>query len=490
MTKVAVIGAGFGGISAAIHLARKGYEVAVFEKQQQPGGKAGQVEMDGYRFDTGPTLMTMPFVLEDLLSDGQMPQMTALDPITSYFFPDQKRLDTYAERDKVMAQLAPQAAAEYSRFLDYARTIYDTSKDVFLFTPLHEASEMVRFKNFVLLMQILKIDPLRSMQAAIEKRISDPYLRQIFSRFATYNGSNPYIAPATLNIIAWVELGIGGFYIKGGMHSLVQTLVAHAEKLGVTFHFAQNIDRILTTNQQISGIRIGSDKLNFDHVVCNADALYAYEELLPEAGLTQKSRHADASLSGMVFLWGVNKTHDQLNHHNIFFSRNYKQEFSDLFKTRVAPADPTVYISIASKSDSDMAPAQSENWFVMVNMPPLQKQQTISENQIAAIRSAVIETISRQGINISQNIETEKILTPMYLKNTLNSYNGSIYGLSSNSRRSAFNRIPNRSKQIRGLYFAGGSSHPGGGVPLAILSGKMAAKLLHKNNKSILRRTA
>ncbi len=303
---------------------------------------------------------------------------------------------------------------------------------------------------------------------------------QLFDRYATYNGSNPYQAPATLNIIPYVEYGLGCYYIKGGMYQLVNALKTLAQQAGVEIFTGSKVEKIIHHDRRIKGIHVSGETIAADYVVCNADVVFAFNELIDDFDRKkEKLNRLEPSLSGLVFLWGINKQHFQLAQHNIFFSTDYELEFKQIFEDRRVPDDPTIYISITSKVDPDHAPSGCENWFVMINVPYLNEGQNW-DDEISRMKDVIMKKLKKIGIDFSNHIKTEKVFTPQDFYNLYSGNRGSIYGISSNKRTTAFRRPANRSRDIHGLYFAGGSTHPGGGVPLAMLSGKMCAELICK----------
>lgn len=486
---IAVIGAGLGGLSAAIHLAAQGHSVQIFEKSSAAGGKMRELTRDGFRFDTGPSLLTMPTVIDSLFSaagENRPDYLTFLpvDPVCRYFWNDGTALDTHQDPERMqqaIAAISRRDARAYSRWFDYTRKIYDLAGEVFLQTPIHELKQLATVKNLRRLVHIFDIDPLRTVHGSVTSFFKHPKIAQLFDRFTTYNGSNPYRAPATLNIIPYVEHGLGAFYIQGGMYRLVDALLKLCTKLGVRIHLNTAVDRIEQQDNRVTGIRTDGDSLPFDMVVCNADVVEANRTLIVDNDRrNRKLARLEPSLSGMVFMWGVEGRYPQLSHHNIFFSENYQQEFQQIFDKQQAPADPTVYLAITSKRDKRHAPDGCENWFILLNMPYLTENQDWQKN-IAFMRSAIHDKLLAQGINVRQSIRTETVWTPEDFYRRFGSNRGSIYGLSSNSKFAAFRRPANRSRDVDGLYFAGGSVHPGGGIPLVLLSGKMVADLIGGN---------
>lgn len=482
-----VIGGGVGGLSGAIRLARMGYQVDLYEENKTLGGKMGRFHFDGYTFDTGPTLLTMPFVLEDLFqfagyNISDYIQLIPIEPICRYFFNETEPFDASSDIETMQSnikRLFNEDAKNYIRFLKYAERIYKKTSPVFIFSPIHEIRKILTWQNLAGLLTIYQIDPFRTVHQSVKKFFNDPHLVQLFDRYPTYNGSDPYRAPATLNVIPYVELGLGGYYIKGGLYQLIEALVKIAGELNVKINTEKKVERILHDNHRVNGVMIDGEKLDGDIVLCNSDVVVSHNDLIKGFPKTKnKLNRLEPSLSGMIFFWGIRGQHSKLKQHNIIFSRNYEKEFKQIFQDLTPPDDPTIYISISSKCDQKHAPAGCENWFVLINMPYLSEDQKWDELKTDQIRGRVFHKLKRFGIDIEEKIQSEMTMTPLDIANQFSSNRGSIYGISSNTMNSAFKRPPNRSRHLRGLYFAGGSTHPGGGVPMCMLSGKIAAELI------------
>ena len=271
---------------------------------------------------------------------------------------------------------------------------------------------------------------------------------------------------------------MGGYYVKGGIYRLVDALLAIAGELGVQVRTAAKVEKICQERKRVSGVQINGKKVEADYVLCGADAVVAYNELIDgHQKRRERLNRLEPSLSGMVFLWGVRAKHPKLAHHNIIFSSDYDAEFKQIFKHQQVPDEPTIYIAVTSKADAEHAPTDGENWFVLLNMPYLTRGQMWVKEAVR-MRSVVLATLKRLGFDIADQIEVEQVYTPEDFSELYASNQGSLYGISSNSKTTAFKRIPNRSRVLDGLYFAGGSVHPGGGIPLVLLSGKMAATLI------------
>ena len=492
MRYVIVIGAGIGGLVSSILLANKGYQVTVLEKNSTVGGKMQQFKSDGYRFDTGPSLLTMPFLLEKLFetcSERLSDYLTysELDPLCRYFYPDSTQFDNYSDRIKSQLEIqrfAPKDVKSYWRFLDRSKKIYHRTAKAFLFNPLYDLSD---FKN-VNFFNLIRIDALSTVSQKVDRYFSSSYMRQFFKRFTTYNGSSPFKAPATLNVIPHVELDQGGYYVSGGMYNIAKALEKLAIKQGVEFSFNSAVTQIQTDNHRITGVNIANGELHScDLLFTNTDATDTLLNLMPESSFSEKKRQKqkeiEPSCSGFVIMLGCNKKWDQLKHHNVFFSSDYKKEFEDIFDRKKLPEDPTIYIANTSFSDPGHAPEGSSNLFILVNAPYIVSYQNWP-NLKQFYTTFLIEELEKRGlIGLNNSIETIEIITPLDFFEKYRSNRGSIYGTSSNSRFSAFMRPRNKEKTFTNLYMVGGSTHPGGGIPLVIQSAFNAIQLLERSEK-------
>jgi phytoene desaturase len=485
--KVAVIGAGLGGLAAAVRLAVHGYEVDVYEQSEGAGGKAGVFESDGFRFDTGPSLLTLPDVFQDLFtfSDENIQDYLEYDKLPllcRYFYPDGTLLNCYSDQEKLQHEIQTKFGAEAGdirEYFDYTATMYEAAADYFLRNPVETYANPFHKANWPLYRNLLKIDAFRSMHDANVAHFNDPRLVQLFDRYATYNGSSPFKAPATLNMISHVEHTLGGFRVKGGIHEITKALYQLALKKGVHFYFKSKVERITHTNGVVRGIKIHEADIPYDSVLSNIDVYKTFTELLEDTESKEIKRYLkqEPSSSVIVFLWGMSELFPELDTHNIFFSEHYKNEFRQIFNDGLVPDDPTIYINITSKNDSVDAPPGCENWFVLVNTPYDSGQDWKELAEV--LRERIIDKLEKMlHRDIGPMIKVEKCFTPVDIAASTGSYLGSLYGISSNSRFAAFRRQPNRSRSYKNLYFCGGSAHPGGGMPLVVLSGKIASELI------------
>lgn len=485
MTTAVVVGGGIGGLSAAIRLAAQGWSVTLVEQNAQLGGKMSEITADGFRWDTGPSVITMRHVLEDLFAvagarlDDYL-TLLPLDPLTRYFWPDGAQLDASASLSEMAAGIAhfdERDVEGYLRYLAYAAQIHRITGPVFIYDRPPRPRSFLK----VAPLDWPKADPFRTMDAAIRAHVRSPHMRQLLGRFATYVGGSPYEAPATLNVIAHVELVGGVWYPQGGVYAIARAFARLAESVGVRVMTGCGAREIIVHDGKAAGVILtDGTHLDADAVVCNVDVATTYQRLLPQSETYQKRLAGlvkqEPSCSGFVMLLGVNGKHDQLAHHNILFSRDYPREFRQIFKDRIPPDDPTVYISITSKSDPTHAPDGCENWFVLVNAPAL-TDGIDWDTYKATYRALVLNRMAEFGFDVRDKIISERILTPFDLQNMTGAFRGALYGASANSKWTAFKRPHNRCPDVRGLYFAGGTTHPGGGVPMVTLSGKVAAEL-------------
>jgi phytoene desaturase len=470
-----VVGAGVGGLATAIRLALNGHQVSVYESAAAPGGKLSSFEMQGYRFDRGPSLFTMPTLLEDLfLKAGKQRsdylEYRKLDESCRYFFSDGKELIASTTLSKLAADVQEKFDVPASVFLKHLKRssfFYKVLAPVFLEVSLHRPKHLFIKEVLSAIVKMPFLGLFTTMNKFNEKHLKDKNLVQFFNRYATYNGSNPFQAPATLHIIPHLEHNLGTFFPKGGMIAITQALYKLSTDLGIVFHFNTKVEEISVEQQRAVGIMVGGSKINADLVVSNVDIYFSYKNLLRKIPAPKKLINQPKSSSALVFYWGIKKEFPALGLHNILFSSNYKKEFDAISDGKTVFEDPTIYINITSKHNSSDAPKGKENWFVMVNVPNHQGQdwQAIQREVKNNLLNRLSQTL---GENMAELIETESIWNPPQIEAMTGSFAGALYGNSSNNRMAAFLRHPNFSKSVKALYFCGGSVHPGGGIPLCL----------------------
>lgn len=478
--QVVVIGAGIGGLAAAIRLAAGGHAVTVFDLLPRAGGKAGIAEHHGVTFDTGPSLLTMPEVFDDLFraaGTSLSEQVRLVDPVPAfrYLWPDGAAVDLHrapeASIAAVSAAFGSQAAAEFERYLAYSKGIWEAANGTFVSGPAPTLGRLLRMGPATLA-KFTKIDPMRSMKRAVESLIFEPHLRDICLRYATYNGSDPRVAPATLNCIAWVELGLGGWGIEGGLYALVLALEQTARRLGVVFAYGEAVARISRTGGRADGLVLrGGASVAADAVVVNADAAHLCRALLPEG--TKVPAVMAPSTSGMTVVLRAEPRAERAPH-TVLFPADYGREFSDMFDGERAPEEPTLYLCAQSLAHGRSGWAEQVPVFAMANAPA----EPLGGESDSEVWVALEARMLRRGVDaglLSADDEVVWRRSPRELAATFPDTRGALYGAASNDRFAAFRRPANSAPQLDGLFLASGSAHPGGGLPLCALSGRRAA---------------
>ncbi|GAB2590535.1 phytoene desaturase [Paractinoplanes abujensis] len=470
MSRVVVIGAGVGGLTAAVRLARAGHAVTVFERSGRLGGKLGVYERDGFRFDTGPSLLTLPQVFTEAALD-----LVPLDPVVRHVFPDGTVLDSspvHAEfLDRIGDALGAEAAYDWDRFWRRARRIWDASWRSVLRKPVTPASLAALSWRVG---DLAAIAPGRSLRSLGRHYLRDPRLRMMLDRYATYTGADPRRAPAALAAVPYAELAFGGWYVPGGLGTLGSALASGCAAAGVRIVFDQAVERIETADGRVIGVRLaGGAHVPADQVVSNVDALTVYRDLLPEprrlSGLT------DRSLAGFVLLLGVRGETPALAHHTVFFPHYYDAEFDAIFGSasrRAVPAgDPTVFVTRAV--DPAVHPEGCEAWFVLVNAPRHGTGGRAVDWRRPGLPEAygdlVLDVLARRGLDVRDRLVFRETRTPADLAAATGAPGGAIYGTAGGLMR------PVNHGSVAGLHLVGGSVHPGGGLPMVTLSAQMVA---------------
>lgn len=469
--KVVVVGTGIGGLCAAISLAARGVEVEAWEAAAGPGGKAGRVVIDGISVDTGPSLLTLPDAFDAALAPAgvrldDLVRLVRPDPAFVYRWPDGVVLPVFVEVERTLQSvevvLGSAAREQLRGFLAYAARAWEVAAPRFVYAPRVDFTQLFSPRAIAALGAL---DPFRTMEGAITRRVAEPHLRDLLRRYATYNGSHPGRAPATLNCIAHTELTLGGFGVAGGIHALVEALVAVAEARGVRFAFDTRVTRLGTEGGRVVEVEAVGRRARVDAVVCNADVGNLREELLP-ASAAHLPAAGEPSLSGWTGIFRA--TGDVGAAHTVLFPAAYGDEFTDLFDGRRPPRAPTVYASAPSVAHDAPRWADAQPLFVMINAPAGWDGE--AEPFATSARAALTPAgLIRPGDALAWS------RTPRELALRFPGSRGAIYGGSSNTMFAAFRRPPNRVEGVRGLYLAGGSAHPGGGLPLCALSGRSAA---------------
>jgi phytoene desaturase len=497
VARVVVIGAGLGGLAAAARLAALGHAVTVVEQADRVGGKLGWYARDGHAFDTGPSLVTLPDLFRDLFLATGAPleeslDLVRLDPAAGYRFSDGTRLTVPGEAGSVVPALDDVlgigAGAQWAALLRRAEAMWALTERPFLRTPLHGAVTLARLARNPA--DVATVAPWQSLRGLGEQYLAHPHLRTLLDRYATYSGSDPRRAPAVLATVPFVEQRFGSWYVRGGLHRLAEAVAARAEERGAAVRTGSAVAEVLLAGDRVAGVRLaGGEVLAADVVVSGADAATLYGTLLPRRRGTAAARRnlarATPSLSGFVLLLALRGRTPGLAHHTVLFPEDYDAEFDAVFGTgrnRGAPepaADPTVYVS--APDDPALRPGEaSESWFVLVNAPRHDPDAGVDWAQpglAGRYAGQVLDVLARRGLDVRDRVRWCETRTPADLGRETGSPGGSIYGTSSNGARAAFLRPANASP-VRGLFLVGGSAHPGGGLPLVLLSAEIVAGLV------------
>ncbi len=483
-----VIGAGVAGLASAVRLASQGYQVVVLEANSGPGGKLAEIRQQGYRFDAGPSLFTLPGEVDALFrlagkNPGDYFSYRKLGTVTRYFYGDGTVINAFSDIPALADEIAAKTGEpkeHIHKFLKKSQMLYETTQGVFLRRSLHKLSTYYSRETLRAYSKLHRIDAFRTMHQANKAAFSDSRVVQLFDRFATYNGSSPYLCPATLNIIPYLEHGIGAFFPDKGMFSIAESLAALAQDLGVRFCYGTKADKIAVQSGSATGVYAAGEFFPVSVTVSNMDVAKTYRHLLKDTPAPERTLSQPKSSSALIFYWGMDRQFPTLDLHNIFFSGNYRAEFGAIGKAREIYHDPTVYVFVSAKACPADAPPGCENWFVMINVPPDQGQDWPGLAQQA--RRYILAKLSKMlGTGIEEHIVCESVLDPPLIASRTSSDQGALYGNSSNNRFAAFLRHPNFSSKVKQLYFCGGSVHPGGGIPLCLLSAQITADLVKKD---------
>lgn len=482
--RIIVIGGGMGGLSAAISLAQKGYSVKLFEKNVHLGGKLNRLEQDGFGFDLGPSILTMPHVFEKLFKNSgknmaDYVEITRLDREWRSFFSDGTKIDLYGDLEKMEdmnASLSRQDLDEYKKFLSYAKRLNDLTEEGYFAKGLDNTMEVLRHHGPIKALR--GFDLFSTMHEAIDNRISNPYLRDMLSYFIKYVGSSPYEAPAVLNMMIYMQYEQGCWYVPGGMHKLAQGIVKLAEEVGVELYTGAAVKKLLKEDGKVTGIQLENGETHeADYYVSNMEVIPAYEQLLGEKGhyIDKIKKKFEPACSGLVLHLGVKKSYPQLSHHNFFFSENLHEQMDKVFNKHELPDDPTIYLVNVNKTDPSQAPEGHENLKVLPHIPYIQDN-PFTEMDYRLFEERVLAKLERMGLqDLRANIVTKDVWTPHDIQNTYWSDRGAIYGTVSDKKKNRGFKHPKKSQLYDNLYFVGGTVNPGGGLPMVTLSGQQVS---------------
>ncbi|HYG49574.1 MAG TPA: 1-hydroxycarotenoid 3,4-desaturase CrtD, partial [Flavobacteriales bacterium] len=471
-----------------------GHNVTCFEANSRYGGKLTSFEKNGFRFDAGPSLFTLPGLVDNVFTAcGKNPRhyfnYSQKETACHYFFEDGTFIRAWSDPQKLATELHEKtgvATHKIETYFQQSAKKYERVGRIFMTKSLHKSKTWFSPDVVKALMHLPSYKLFSTMNRVNEKSFTDPRLVQYFNRYATYNGSSPYAAPALLTMIPHLEHGIGTFLPEGGMQNIANSIYNLCLDLGVTFEFNAPVTEIVTQAGKVCGVVAREKAWSFNTVVCNMDVAQAYRKLLPQLKTPKKLHNQERSGSALIFYWGINKLFPELDLHNVFFSANYPEEFNHIFNKQSVYSDPTVYINITAKEIKTDAPSGCENWFAMINVPANKARPEdpfgegyFNERVKKQAREFIVTKLNRQlKTDVERHIVVEETLDPIGIEKNTSSLHGSLYGTSSNSRMAAFNRHANFTSKIKNLYFCGGSVHPGGGIPLCLNSAKIVSDLI------------
>ena len=479
--KVIVIGAGFGGMSAAAYLARDGYDVTVLEKNALPGGRANIIKKQGFVFDAGPSWYMMPDVFEDFFADFDLKvndvlQLDRLDPAYQVITGEQEfQVPSYPSVKRLVKKLDKKASEKFEAFYQQTKHDYHEIRQSVLEKPMQKSSEVLDPK---VLKFLASRDMYRSYQKKIESITGNKDLQHTLEFMSVFMGGSPAQIPAIYSLLTYVDMGLGVFYPQGGFGALARAFEQVCKKQGVRFRYNQPVQKIITENRSVSGVKTLEKIYECDVVVANADYQFVETKLL---GANDRAygaaywQNADVSPSALLLFLGVDRRVPKLSHHNLFFDTDWDGHF-DAMKQKNWSSEPLFYVSVPSKTDTSVAPKGMENLFVLAPMPAGVNP---TKSQIEKTTNNILNRLSgHTGVELENHLKVQITKTSSYFKQTFNAFQGNAFGLSHTLRQSAIFRPKLKSKKVKGLYCAGQYTNPGTGVPMVVLSGKVAAKLV------------
>ncbi|GEP03947.1 phytoene desaturase family protein [Methylobacterium oxalidis] len=504
-SSVAVIGSGLGGLAAACVSAARGHRVTLYDKNDWLGGKAAVLHEGGFRFDMGPTILTVPRVLERIFAEAGRDvhdylDLRRLDPQWRCFFDDGSRIDLMQDVERMAADMdrfVPGAGAGegYRRFIGISEHLHDVSNRFFFWKPVEDLFDTINIRanmNPGTLRDVLSLRMHASVASTIRGKVKDARLAQMLDHFVQYVGSSPYGAPAVLCAIAHMQTAEGVWYPMGGTRAVAEALARLAGELGATLKPASEVSGLSVENGAVTGLTTREGFAPYDAVISNMDSVRTYRELVGgEVGRSYEKKSFEPACSGVVLYLGLNKRYEHLNHHDFVFSRDPEEEFDFIYNKGEPAPDPTAYLAAPSSTDPSVAPEGGEALYVLVHTPYLRPHHDWS-TMFPAYRRTILDKLKRTAHmpDLEERIVVERHLTPQDIHERYKVLNGAIYGLASHGRVMGAFKPGNRSRQVRGLYLAGGAAHPGPGMPMVMMSGWIAADAHDADARGEVRKTA
>jgi len=481
--KIIVIGAGLGGLSAAISLKQAGYAVEIFEKNAQIGGKLNVLKERGYTFDLGPSIFTLPHIFERLFtrSGKRMSDyftLRALRPHWRNFFADGITLDLFPEPEKMAAEARKvgEPPENIERFLKYSADLYDLTNDGYFEAGLDNWRDFARHYGP---WKFFQFDLFRSMHQGVNAHLQTQYFRDIFDFFIKYVGSSAYRAPAFMNSLPTIQFRYDLWYVDGGLYNIARGLDRLLAEIGVTVHLNAEVSEVRQENGRVTGLVADGRFHAADIVVSNLEVIPAYEILLraDQKFIASLEKKLEPACSGLVLDLGLDCQYPQLAHHNFFFSGHQREHFKTVFEKHELPANPTIYLVAASKTDATVAPPGCDCLKILPHIPYINDDHPLTREDYLRFKDRIIDQLERMGLkDLRQHIVYEHVLTPLDIREKYNSNKGSIYGVVSDRWKNLAFKAPKQSTLYPNLFFVGGSVNPGGGMPMVVLCGQNVAK--------------
>lgn len=488
--KVIIVGAGLGGISAAIMLKINGFDVEIFEKNEKIGGKLNLITEKGYTFDLGPSILTLPQYFRKLFeaSGRDMSDYLTIQKVRPHwrnFFEDGTVIDLDPDMEimkKELAKLSPDTYSEFRKFMAYSEKQYDILAPGYFDSGLDTTLDFMKFYNFS---AVFKIDFFRTMHGRISKFIKHPYLVDILDYFIKYVGSSAYNAPGFMNLMPTIQFRYDLWYVPGGMYNIAVGFTKYMLELGIKMNFNSEVTKIIEENSIVKGIVVNGETHYADIIVSNMEGIPAYKHLLEKDDkFLEKLERFEPACSGLVLDIGLDIQYPQLAHHNFLFSGNQREHFDSVFNKKKLPKDPTIYLVDASKSDPTVAPVNCSGLKVLPHIPYINDNHPYSMDDYISYKEVILDKLERFGLkDIRKHIVYEHLLTPFDIEKMYRSNKGSIYGVVSDFRKNFAFKLPKKSKKYKNLYFTGGSVNPGGGMPMVLLCGQNVCKLILEEEK-------
>ena len=481
--KIIVIGAGLGGLSAAISLRQAGYAVEIFEKNPQIGGKLNLLQAQGYTFDLGPSIFTLPHIFERLFaaSGKRMGDYFTLRPLRPHwrnFFEDGVTLDLYPEPEKMAAEARKvgEPPENIERFLKYSADLYDLTNDGYFEKGLDHWRAFAKHYGA---WKFFQFDLFRSMHQGVAAHLQTRHFRDIFDFFIKYVGSSAYRAPAFMNSLPTIQFRYDLWYVDGGLYNIARGLGRLLDELDIKVHLNAEVSEVRQKTGRVTGLVANGEFHAADIVVSNMEVIPAYEKLLcaDKTFIASLEKKLEPACSGLVLDLGLDCGYPQLAHHNFFFSGHQQEHFKTVFEKHELPEDPTIYLVAASKTDPTVAPAGCDCLKILPHIPYINDAHPIPREDYLRFKDRIIDKLERMGLKaLRKHIVFEHVLTPLDIREKYNSNKGSIYGVVSDRWKNLAFKAPKQSTLFPNLFFVGGSVNPGGGMPMVVLCGQNVAK--------------